>query len=236
MARRARRIRRPDDGRRGMGLGGVAAQVPASRRIPPVVQLRPADGRVERRRLPLDDRQRLRTRQGARCCQHLGALQPRRHAAHNPLRAARRRKLAHLAGHRPSRCARHRTRRASSTGRSTNHTRPARGVLPLPGRRTRPSRGLGTALGRARRPGRPTQRRNPKRPRRLPGPNSVDRRRRVVRLRWAGVDAAARTVRRLCRRSTDRRRRLVPLALQGRAPHPPRALCRRRRTDVDRCR
>ena len=68
---------------------------------------------AERQRLPLDDRQRLRTSQGARCCQHLGALQPRRHAAHNPLRATCRRKLAHLAGHRPSRCARHRTRRAS---------------------------------------------------------------------------------------------------------------------------
>ena len=189
----------------------------------------------ERRRLPLDDRQRLRTRQGARCCQHLGALQPRRHAAHNPLRATRRRELAHWPVTGPA--------DALDTELGERRARVAALItLGLPGASylyQGEELGLpksGNCPGTCSTTRSPDAAKEPKGPRRLPGPDSVDRRRRVVRLRWAGVDAAARTVRRLCRRSTDRRRRIVPLALQGRAPHPPRALCRRRRTDVDRCR
>jgi alpha-glucosidase len=56
LASGARRVRRTDDGRRGMGGGGAAPAVPAAGRVPPGVRLRPVVGAVGCRAVPIDHR------------------------------------------------------------------------------------------------------------------------------------------------------------------------------------
>jgi hypothetical protein len=181
---------RPAPGRRGRGLGAPvpAAEVRQPGRAGTGLQLRPARGELERRRVPAGRHRQPLRRTAAGIVQHVGALEPRRGPARHPVRTATRgprapgrpglaaeRRYLPETGSRPG--------PAAGPGRDPADAGPARLGVPVPGRGTRPARGPRHSRGPGPGSGLQPVARRGEGPRRLPCPTALDRRRPVVRVR-----------------------------------------------------
>ena len=76
LAAPARRVRRSDDGRRGVGCGRATPALPASRRIPPGLRLRPAVGVVGCAGIPGHHRRERSVRPRSGVQPDVGAVEP----------------------------------------------------------------------------------------------------------------------------------------------------------------